>query len=103
MTSSFHSLALGSATPDAPDAGYAQASISAQLRHFRKERFGGQTIDRKHLGNGLFAYRLLSNVPALEAIVAAMANTDPESQRMRGAPRELTRQQRDQDLGGSHA
>ena len=39
--------------------GYAQASISAQLRNLRKSRFGGFTLDkqRRTLG-GLFEYRL---------------------------------------------
>lgn len=37
------------------------ASVSAQLRHLRKERFGGHTIERRARGNrdkGLFEYRL---------------------------------------------
>jgi hypothetical protein len=33
-------------------------SVSAQLRNLRKARFGGHTIDRKHIGNGLYQYRL---------------------------------------------
>lgn len=35
-----------------------QASISAQLRHLRKERFGSHQVDREHAGNGLFRYRV---------------------------------------------
>jgi hypothetical protein len=35
-----------------------EASISAQLRHLRKPRFGGFTINKEHLGNGLFQYRI---------------------------------------------
>jgi hypothetical protein len=35
-----------------------QASISAQIRHARKARFGSHTIEKQHRGNGLFAYRL---------------------------------------------
>lgn len=35
-----------------------EASISAQLRHLRKPRFGGHTINKEHLGDGLFSYRL---------------------------------------------
>lgn len=38
------------------------ASISAQLRHLRKKRFGEHTIDRRVRGdrsNGLFEYRLI--------------------------------------------
>ena len=41
--------------------GYPQASISAQLRHARKPRFGSHEVRRKHLGNGLFAYALIVN------------------------------------------
>lgn len=36
-----------------------EASISAQLRHLRKKRFGGHTIEKRYQGNGLFEYRLL--------------------------------------------
>lgn len=38
------------------------ASVSAQLRHLRKPRFGAYTIERRPRGNrdkGLFEYRLL--------------------------------------------
>ena len=35
-----------------------QASISAQLRHLRKPRFGGHEVDKKYLGNGLYHYKL---------------------------------------------
>lgn len=40
--------------------GYPPASISAQLRHLRKERFGSYTVDkRRHSrGGGLWEYRL---------------------------------------------
>ena len=34
------------------------ASCSAQLRNLRKARFGGHTVDRKHMGNGLYQYRV---------------------------------------------
>jgi len=39
-----------------------QASISAQLRHLRKDRFGAYTVERRTKGdrkNGLYEYRLL--------------------------------------------
>ncbi len=42
--------------------GDGQASISAQLRHLRKERFGGHTIEKQRRGDphqGLFEYRVL--------------------------------------------
>ncbi len=36
-----------------------QASISAQLRHLRKKRFGQHEVNRAHLGNGLYQYQLI--------------------------------------------
>lgn len=39
-----------------------EASISAQLRHLRKPRFGSYIVERRHRGDrslGLFEYRLL--------------------------------------------
>ena len=47
----------------AEDTGDPEASVSAQLRHMRKERFGKHTIEREHEGGGLYYYRL---VPATE-------------------------------------
>lgn len=38
--------------------GIPQASASAQLRHLRKARFGGYTVERDHLGGGLYQYRV---------------------------------------------
>jgi hypothetical protein len=35
-----------------------EASISAQIRHLRKPRFGSNNIERQHRGHGLYAYRL---------------------------------------------
>ena len=37
------------------------ASISAQLRHLRKERFGGHTVNKEYLGGGLWHYQLKMN------------------------------------------
>lgn len=34
------------------------ASISAQLRHLRKAKFGGHRVDKRNRGGGLFEYRL---------------------------------------------
>jgi len=36
------------------------ASVSAQLRHLRKKRFGYHTVERKHVGRGLYYYRILT-------------------------------------------
>ena len=41
-----------------------QASISAQLRHLRKDRFGSHTIDKKPRGkrnSGIWQYQLIIN------------------------------------------
>lgn len=40
------------------ETGDPQASISAQLRHLKKERFGGHKIKKEYLGSGLFKYRV---------------------------------------------
>ena len=45
------------------------ASISAQLRHLRKERFGSHTVMKRNRGDrehGLFEYRLILNVEEKE-------------------------------------
>lgn len=36
-----------------------EASISAQLRHMRKERFGGHTVNKIYIKNGLYTYQLI--------------------------------------------
>jgi len=49
---------IGEATGDP------QASISAQLRHLRKPRFGGHRVEKQRRGereHGLFEYRLIIN------------------------------------------
>ncbi len=38
-----------------------EASVSAQLRHLRKDRFGAHTVEKDHLGNWLYQYRLVIN------------------------------------------
>jgi len=40
------------------------ASVSAQLRHMRKTRFGSHTVNKNHIGNGLYEYQLLVNKEA---------------------------------------
>jgi len=44
---------IARATEDPP------ASVSAQLRHLRKARFGSHHVHKRHLGNGLYEYRLV--------------------------------------------
>ena len=42
--------------------GYPQASVSARLRDFRKEKFGGHQLDRTRRGEGgTYEYRLTIN------------------------------------------
>ena len=36
-----------------------EPSISAQLRHLRKDRFGGHTVNREYVDNGLYRYQLI--------------------------------------------
>lgn len=44
----------------AKDAGGSEASISARLRDLRKTKFGGYTIEREYISNGVFKYRIPS-------------------------------------------
>ena len=37
------------------------ASISAQLRHLRKSKFGSHDIEKRNKGNGLYEYKLIVN------------------------------------------
>jgi hypothetical protein len=38
-----------------------EASISAQIRHLRKPKHGAHTVDKIHIINGLYGYRLTPN------------------------------------------
>lgn len=51
----FRTLSLLAQMTGAPE-----ASVSARLRDLRKPRFGGHTVNRKYLGNGLFQYQLVA-------------------------------------------
>ena len=46
--------------------GAPQASISAQLRHLRKRRFGRYVVEKQHVEHGLWQYRIavLVGVPS---------------------------------------
>lgn len=35
-----------------------ESSISAQLRHLRKPRFGGYEVNREYIQNGLYRYKI---------------------------------------------
>jgi len=42
--------------------GYPQASISAQLRNLKKERYGGHGLEKQHVGdraNGLWEFKII--------------------------------------------
>ena len=48
------------------------ASISAQLRHLRKKRFGSYHVERRHRGDpshGLYEYRVLPPVDRIQHVV----------------------------------
>ena len=38
-----------------------EASVSARLRDLRKRKFGGHTVERRHIGRGLWEYRYTAN------------------------------------------
>ena len=46
-----------------------EASVSAQLRNLKKERFGGYRLEKDYKGNGLFAYRLLPPIPSGQVVL----------------------------------
>ncbi len=50
------------------------ASISAQLRHLRKKRFGSYVVERRHLGGGLYEYRV--SPPPREPSVVSVTDYD---------------------------
>lgn len=53
-----------------------EASISAQLRHTRKARFGASTVDRRHRTEGLYEYRLDLS-PATRELLATHEEPTP--------------------------
>lgn len=53
LDGSWRSLAAIAEVTGAPE-----ASISARLRDLRKPKFGGYIVERRHVGNGLWHYRV---------------------------------------------
>lgn len=47
-----------------------EASLSAQMRHLRKDRFGRHTVEKEYLCDGLFQYRLIPNPDAAKVMAA---------------------------------
>lgn len=41
-----------------------EASVSARLRDLRKVKFGGHTVDRRYVGEGIWEYRVKLNAQA---------------------------------------
>lgn len=55
--------------------GAPQASISAQLRHLRKPRFGAHTVEKQPRGDratGLFEYRVILNPATAQKLQIAL-------------------------------
>ena len=47
--------------------GGSEAAVSARLRDFRKDRFGGHTVERERVKKGLWRYKLVIRTDLLEA------------------------------------
>ena len=45
----------------AKETGDPEASISAQLRHLRKEKHGSHLVDKIHVSHGLYLYKVTLN------------------------------------------
>lgn len=43
--------------------GHPESSVSARLRDLRKEKFGGYLVERRHVADGLWEYRVMQRVP----------------------------------------
>lgn len=63
--------------------GGSEAGVSARIRDLRKPRFGGHSIEREHVANGLHRYRL--RPVDLDAIKAAGLNSAAHSASMLAA------------------
>lgn len=61
------------------------ASISAQLRHLRKPRFGAYNVERRHLGGGLYEYRVLEPRTRYRCVVCkSEQGGDPKAEMLGG-------------------
>ena len=63
-----------------------EASISAQLRHLRKERFGSHVVCKRHRGDeyaGAYEYRLTVNAAATVEVVED-GGGQPKADRLHG-------------------
>lgn len=46
--------------------GHPPASVSAQLRHMRKPRFGSHAVNRRYIRDGLYEYQLVVRREAVQ-------------------------------------
>lgn len=61
--------------------GVPEPSVSAHLRCFRREKYGRQQVDRKHVGGGLHMYRLIQNpitIRDMEEMIGVKVKIQPE-------------------------
>ena len=67
------------------EAGCSEASASARLRDLRKPKFGGHHVERRHVVNGLWQYRLVRQrpgvLPEVRATGTVQAKPSPEDVR----------------------
>lgn len=75
----------------ATEAGCSEASASARLRDLRKPKFGGHHVERKHVENGLWKYRLVRRRPGdpAEARSASRTQAEPRVEDVRAALDEI--------------
>ena len=86
-------------------------SVSAQLRHLRKPRFGAHTVERRRRGNagrGLYEYRLLPKKRSLSSsdkILMAMHKEVIEDKREKRTAQEIAQEliEREQSLSQEEA
>jgi len=77
----------------ATEAGCSEASASARLRDLRKSKFGGHNVERRHVENGLWKYRLVRRRPGAlpEAREAGKTQAKPSPEDIRAALDEIER------------
>lgn len=75
--------------------GAPEASVSARLRDFRKEKFGGITVERRRVENvrGLHEYRVLTNQVTVDNKVETETHLSGMLERKKDSLATLTRQE----------
>jgi len=56
---------------------FPQGSVSAQLRHLKKARFGSFRLEKEYVGEGLYRYQLLPPLPLPQGQQALFDNARP--------------------------